>query len=117
RDLFNEEKILALSWKQPFGTAMLYGKIETRTWYTDYRGLVLICTSKQPYNEEIVKLISGEDLFVKMCIAMSKDTGTLDLNGYAIAIGRLKHCRDMSPEDEEKAFVKYRPDLYSHIYE
>jgi len=33
-DLFNEETILALSWKQPFATAMLYGKIETRVWNT-----------------------------------------------------------------------------------
>jgi hypothetical protein len=114
-DLFNHEKILALSWKQPFATAMLFGKIETRTWYTDYRGLVLICTSKQPYND--VKSICGEDLFIKMCIAMAADTKTLDLYGYAIALGRLKHCRTMQPNDQEKAFVKYRPDLFCHIYE
>jgi Fe-S cluster biosynthesis and repair protein YggX len=96
---------------------MLYGKIETRVWSTPYRGKVLICTSKLAYDQETVKRICGEDLFFKMCVAMNKDSGSLDLNGYAIAIGRLVDCRPMEKEDEEKAFVNYRPDLYSHIYE
>jgi len=74
-------------------------------------------TSKQAYDENATKLICGEELFIKMLIAMSVDTETLDLNGYAIAIGRLKHCRCMHPDDEGKAFVRYQPDLYSHIYE
>ena len=37
--------------------------------------------------------------------------------GKAIAIGRLVHCRPMLPEDEDKCFVKYNPDLFCHIYE
>src|SRR5690606_2314359 len=116
-DLFNKEKIMALSWKQPFATAMLYGKIETRTWNTNYRGLVLICTSQKPYDVTTVGSICGDKLLANMCKAMRNDSGTLDLNGYAIAIGRLVDCRPMSIEDEEKAFVKYRPNLFSHIYE
>lgn len=116
-DLFNEEKILALSWKQPFATAMLYGKIETRTWDTKYRGLVLMCTSKQAYDEATVRRICGDDLFFRMCVAMNKDSVTLDLNGYAILIGRLVNSRPMRREDEAKAFVKFRPNLFSHIYE
>jgi len=37
--------------------------------------------------------------------------------GNAIAIGRLVNCRPMNPEDEDKCFVQYHPDLYCHIYE
>lgn len=39
------------------------------------------------------------------------------MGGYAIAVGRLIDCRKMKPEDEDKTFVKYRPDLYCHIYQ
>ena len=114
----NTEPILALSWKQPFATAMLFGKIETRTWKTNYRGLVLICTSKKPYKISIArKNICGDHLFSKMAYAFNRNTVTLDLNGYAIAIGRLVDCRKMKPEDEDKCFVKYREDLFCHVYE
>jgi len=115
--LEGKEKILALSWKQPFASAMLFGKIETRTWATPYRGWVLICTSKQPYNQETVESICGERLFIKMCQAMNKDTSTLDLNGYAIAIGKLVDCRPMTRNDEDRTFVKFRGGLFCHIYE
>jgi len=118
---FGDEKVLALSWKQPFGTAMLFGKIETRVWATKYRGWVLICTSKMSYAEPTVRNISGNSLFEKMCVTMRSDAeseeGTLNLNGYAIAIGRLVDCRPMNPLDETTAFVKYHPDLFCHIYE
>lgn len=113
----DSKKMLALSWKQPFGTAMLHGKIETRTWKTNYRGWVLICTSKAAYNHEVVKNICGESLFIQMCFAMKANSGTLDLDGYAIAVGRLVDCRRMKLEDEAKAFVRFREDLYCHIYE
>ena len=48
---------------------------------------------------------------------MNKDSGTLDLNGYGIAIGRLIDSRKMKPEDADKCFVKWREDLYCHVYE
>lgn len=95
---------------------MLFDKIETRTRRTNYRGLVLICTSKAPYAPEAVKKISGNWLFGNMCRALKKDTGTVDLNGYAIAIGELADCRLMTRKDEQKAFVKYKIGLYAHVY-
>ena len=116
KNLFGEEPMLALSWKQPFGTAMLYGKIETRTWNTNYRGLVLICTSKSAYDEKTATKICGEIQFIRLCKTISKDMDTLDLGGYAIAVGRLVDCRKMKPTDEDKTFVAYREDLYCHIY-
>lgn len=108
--------MLALSWKQPFGMAMLHGKIETRSWNTNYRGPVLICTSKKAYDLATVKRISGEKLFIDMCLKMDNDTATIDLNGYAIAIGNLVDCRPMTPEDEAETFVKYSEGLYCHVY-
>lgn len=109
-------KMLALSWKQPFGTAMLHGKIETRSWNTNYRGPVLICTSKRRYEWEAVKRISGEDLLDQMIGSMNSLTGTADMNGYAIAVGNLIDCRPMVKEDEAKTFVQFREGLYCHVY-
>lgn len=120
------ERILALSWKQPFGSLMLHGKIETRVWDTKYRGPVLICTSKSAYSEEAVLSISGAYQFQRLCQRLLKDK-TLDLNGYAIAIGKLVDSRPMKSNDEDKCFVKYREpwvdgnrkvrQLFCHVYE
>jgi len=112
-----DQKLLALSWKQPFATAMLYGKIETRTWNTNVRGWVLICTSLKAYSEDIEHKLCGTDLYYKMLSAMNRDSGTLDLNGYGIAIGKLVDSRKMKPKDADKCFVKWREDLYCHVYE
>lgn len=107
-------KLLALSWKEPFATLMLQGKIETRVWKTDYRGLVLICTSKKKYNNQEVLNITGPEQYQRIIDAIA---GKEMKHGYAIAIGELVHCRKMIKEDEDKCFVKYHPDLWCHIYE
>jgi len=110
------ELIRALWWKQPFGSLMLHDKIETRTWYTSYRGLVLICTSKASYSQQTVESISGPVQFKRLINELKNDE-TLDFEGYAIAVGRLVDCRPMVKADEDKTFVAYNPDLYCHIYE
>lgn len=115
--IFLNQSMSALSWKQPFGTAMLSGKIETRTWSTKYRGLVLICTSKTPYERDSLIEICREEQFEQLFYVIENDKTTFDKNGYAIAIGRLVDCRKMELSDEAKTFVKYRKDLYCHIYE
>lgn len=102
-------EIKALFWKQPYANLMLHGKIETRTWNTNYRGLVLICASKIPYTKNLVKLISGE------LIQNVLQNEEIKL-GQAIAVGELIDCRLMKPDDESKCFVKYNPNLYCHIY-
>jgi len=133
-DLFGCEKMLALSWRQPYGTAMLARKNETRVWPTAHRGLVLICTSLEAYKDEELDAISGHENVRRMYKDMEPFADTLDLKGYAIAIGRLVNCRAMSPEDECTTYVKYREPwieeregkdgrirsfpkrLYTHIY-
>lgn len=112
-----DEPLTALSWKQPFGTAMLHGKIETRSWNTNVRGWVMICASLKNYSTEKIFEICGRKLYIDMIMAMDINTGTIDLLGHAIAIGRLTACRPMTKADEEKCFVKYREGLFCHIYE
>lgn len=112
-----ENEIRALSWRQPYADLMLAGKIETRSWKTNYRGWVLICSSKKPYNIGQIEAISGFDGLERI-IDLTQDRDILkQLCGYAIAIGYLSDCRKMTPEDEETCFVKYHPALYCHVYE
>lgn len=104
----------ALSWKEPFASLMLKGKIETRTWHTHYRGWVLICSSKQPYAVYEVQRIAGDEQFER--IMNCTQWNTFDL-GKAIAVGRLVDCRKMVKEDEDKCFVQFREGRYCHVYE
>lgn len=68
----------ALSVKQPWANMIASGEktIELRIWETDYRGPLLICSSKRPYIEPA---------------------------GCAIAIVDLVDCRRATKADEEKA--------------
>jgi len=116
KDLFGHEGMKALSWKEPFATLMLHGKIETRTWNTNYRGLVLICASQKAYTEMDLFGISGVVLTQKILVTLNSK-GQKENPSYAIAVGRLIHCRKMKPEDEHKTFVQYRPELHCHFYE
>lgn len=117
-DVFgNKEPFRALSWKEPFASLMLHGKIETRTWHTNYRGLVLICASKKGYSDNDLIEISGEDFVLNILGHFLKTKQRQLYHGKAIAIGRLVDCRRMKPEDEAKTFVSYRPELWCHIYE
>lgn len=108
------EKLMALSWKQPYAELMLHGKIETRTWPTNYRGWVLICASKQGYYTEQLRRISGAYQMVRMGQFLNVEAPKYE--GMAIAIGRLMDCRPMKPEDEDACFVKYYEDLWCHVY-
>lgn len=111
-----KEPIRALNWKQPFASLMLFGKIETRTWETNYRGLVLMCASKVPYSEEQIQNISGQNKILSTLMDRIK-SGHAEPLAKAFAIGRLVDCRLMRKEDEEKCFVKHHPNLFCHIYE
>ncbi len=107
--------IRQLSWKQPFASLMLHGKIETRRWKTNYRGLVLICASKQLYSEDVLESISGHNQIIRI-INMLHPINLEDTLGKTIAVGNLADCRPMQPSDEDSCFVKYYPDLFCHIY-
>lgn len=117
-DLFGNKELRALSWKQPFATLMGHDKIETRTWPTSYRGLVLICASKKEYTEKEVINIASLEQFNRINDVIKKEGHDKMLRdrGYALFVGELIDCREMTIHDENDCFVKYDPLLYCHIY-
>lgn len=130
-------ELRALSLKEPFASLMIHGKIETRTWKTDYRGYVLICSSKKPYTPNEVMDISGEPQYkrIREVLRFEGEDRMMETRGHAIAVGKLVDCRPMDPLDEDKCFVQYQepwlvarkgkglyPDaipkqLWCHVYE
>jgi len=87
-----EVQIKAISVKQPYANCIASGKktIETRTWKTDYRGPLLIVSSKKP---------------------------PIEPAGYAVAIADLVDCRPMVKADEEKACIGLYPGAYAWVLE
>lgn len=113
-----KEEIRALSWKQPFATLMAHDKIETRTWYTSYRGLVLICASKKEYGEKELIRIAGLDQYNRIN-QIVKDMGRdkmLECRGHALYVAELAYCRQMTAYDADDCFVAFNPFLYCHVY-
>ncbi len=80
----------ALSVKQPWANMIASGEktIETRKWATDYRGDLLIVSSRQPRIEPA---------------------------GSALAVARLVDCRPMRREDEASACCPIYPGAVSWI--
>lgn len=118
-DLFGNttpEPMRSLTWKEPYASLMLYGKIETRTWETDYRGLVLIHSARSPYKKHEIWGLSEKQSHRISSLLTAKRYKHMHTSGNAIAVGRLVHCRRMEEKDEDLCFVKYDPSLYCHIY-
>lgn len=115
-----ESKIRALTWKEPFATAMLKGKInETREWIVNLRGLVLICVGLDYYRHEKLLEVCGSGQLMRLWNAVEEETHRLwqQNKGKAIAIGRLVGCWPMAITDENEAFVQCKSGLYVHRYE
>lgn len=119
----NGTEVRALSWKQPYASLMLLGKVETRVWDANYRGPVLICASKHPYPTSIVNQISGiqtdriwRDLSRFQENGLSISPSNMPL-GHAIGIGWLIDIKDMTYNDQIKSYVEYHPSLFCHFYE
>ena len=114
--LFESRPIRALTWKEPFGTLMLHGKIETRKWATSFRGDVLISCGKTPYNDWQLLEICGLDQLERMTKIIQPGSKMINC-GYAVAVGTLVNCRMMTRADEDDCFVQYRQGLWCHIYD
>jgi hypothetical protein len=80
----------ALSVKQPWANLLASGQktIETRLWPTDYRGPILIVSSKTP---------------------------NIHPAGFAVAIAELVDCRPMTPSDEAAACCAHYPGAFSWV--
>lgn len=107
--------IRAISLKQPYASMMLRGKVETRTWATEYRGFVLICSSLKAYSQKELLAISGHTFLEEIKNRCGNKLSILPL-GMAIAIGELYDCKPMWKEDESQAFVLHKPDKFCHYY-
>lgn len=96
---------------------MLCGKIETRKWSTNYRGLVLICAGKSLYDHKQVAEMSGADALQRMNKVIRENNASRS-PGRAIAVGELIDCIPMenTPVNEAAAWVKYQEGLFLHIY-
>ena len=116
KDLFGHQEIKALSWKEPFASLMLSGKVETRVWNTRYRGKVLICASKVPYSTQQLEAISGAEQIKRIQRTLGKNWAS-QVTGRAIALADLIEVRRMMPQDEDRCFVKYHRKLFCHVYE
>jgi len=85
-------KIKAISLKQPWASLIAEGSktIETRTWPTNYRGELLICSSKNPKIENLPV-------------------------GMALCVATVRDCRPMTREDEQAAMCEYYQGAYAWI--
>lgn len=80
----------ALSVKQPWANMIASGEktIETRKWCTDYRGPLLIVSSKTPRIEPA---------------------------GFALAVAKLIDCRPMTRADQDEACCECYPGAFSWV--
>ena len=80
----------ALSLKQPWANMIATGEktIETRRWPTDYRGLLLIVSSKTP---------------------------DIPPAGCAVALATLVECRPMTRSDERSARCRVYPGAFAWV--
>jgi hypothetical protein len=80
----------ALSVKQPWANLIASGEktIETRTWATDYRGELLIVSSRKP---------------------------PIEPAGHAVAVATVIDCRRMTKADEAAARCRVYPGAYSWV--
>lgn len=80
----------ALSIKQPWANLIASGKktIETRLWATDYRGPLLIVSSKTP---------------------------NIHPAGYALAVAELVDCHQMTAADERAACCSRYPGAFAWV--
>lgn len=94
----------AISIKQPWAELIADGHktIETRTWYTNHRGLILICASAKHDTEFQKKIVLPEPYLVAWSIT-----------GCAIAVAELWNCSPMQPADASEAMCHFVSGLYS----
>lgn len=99
----------ALSVKQPWAWLIASGRktIETRTWPTNYRGPILIVSSK--------KMMTRDD-FKEFRLAFTDCPVTM-WYGFAVCKANLVDCRPMTKEDENKAGCEIYDGAYSWVLE
>lgn len=100
----------ALSIKQPFAHFIASGQktIETRSWYTSHRGLILIVSSVAHHTGQYIKdgaTLPCKDLQNRAAMAY----------GYALCIADLVECRSMRKSDEAEAMCEMYDGAYAWV--
>lgn len=114
---WNKQEVKALTIKQPYASLCLEGKIETRTWQTHYRGVVLIHAAASKPSNKHIKEASGIEQSVRVAEAVKSCTVNPDINrGKIIGIAELYDCHPMRPDHADQCFVAYNPGLWCHKF-
>jgi len=101
-----DREIRALSIKQPFASLMFLGKVETRSFKTSYRGLVLIAASQAGYKNARIRAMMGSEAIGDLRNLIPYPCG------LAIGIGRLVDCRPLQHDDPH--FIQWHPGWSPH---
>ena len=104
----------AISIKQPWAWAIAEGHktIETRTWSTNYRGELLIVSSKKPDKDMLFFLPDAWVNWIGVNV-----TNDMLLYGQALCIADLVDCHPMKPEEADKALCSIYTDAQSWVFE
>lgn len=105
-------EVRGLSIYQPYAALMGVGKVETRTWHTEYRGLVLLCSTAKPVQEEELVRRSGGEL--ALLIRTELTEGQPRQNGHALYLATLADCRPLQRDDAH--FLRWHPVMPSVFY-
>ncbi len=97
------EKFKVLSVRQPHADLILSGKktIELRSWFTNYRGPLLIVVAQRTDRQAMRTMGLDEKDFVR---------------GVALCMVDLVEIKPMDPEDAEPSCNSYDPALYSWFF-
>jgi len=92
----------ALSIKQPWASLIATGlkTIETRTWPTNYRGELLIVSSKTQYPKNLPLGNCG-------CLLL----------GHALCVAKIVDCRPMTKSDEKAAMCDVYENAFAWVLE
>lgn len=104
----------SISIKQPFANLIKVGykTIEVRSWKTDFRGDILICSSKQPF---ILFAKSGKSEAGEYTIYEKEDpenTYSVYL-GAAICVAELFNITPFEKQHEEEANISHMPNNFA----
>jgi len=112
-DLFgNNEKIRTIGLYQPFCTAMLHGKVETR-WIRKGKkppfplGQYVFYSTQKPCTEQNLNDWCGTGDIQEHLMNAVKFDASVNANGYAIATGRLVNIAPMQIDQEFDCYVKF----------
>ncbi len=117
----------AISIRQPFASLIADRQktIETRTWFTNYRGEILICAAQNLHTGYVYMLNEDtceyEDVLAHV-IAM-RQTGVdmpkkaLNYTSCAIAIANLIDVRKMIVDDEPEAFCRIYDGAWAWVFD